>query len=1408
MGFKDGENKIISYRDFLADHGLMLIAFILISIYSFSFASSVPFPLDQGYRMMVSENDSLRSIYPISEKFPFAGCSSIPEDYEGKCGAFVYDFCIESSDYISSNIQMSSEEISGSLKDSYDLMISSDRHLQNLKNRWFNIFLSSFNCTINRINSVLLFPTYIESCNDIFKDQIIDMLFGDLWVDVLISVDNYFSSQESTYSNGARSMNLLFSAVQEQADSLYYEGAGYQNYSSSASSFYDERIRSLISDYKSGRLDPQRESYSYLYVQKKSSELGNDSRIFSNCEMGIMHSKEYFSAFSSMLDLYRQTLSERAKLKSNYHSLLSISKMKYEEADSKLDYMRDNGYDLVSSSLIAYVSNDSQTTILESDVSQIPSNAIAELESILHGSGSKVGAEMLISQAETGVRDKTEFYYAKGMEFLSSSIFISEYSLNLSERIELKVSEVLSLLESKVVQKLNETHAKIESYSVWDTSTASVLDSVTQKYNRALEIYDNYNPFETTKGARISDLYSACVLLDEINETIAAKAWDVKSEKLKALNTSLQELNLVIQKAKLDGIDVTSEEKLMDSKKSILSLEISNITFIDESISAVNDAESAIYSRAEFQYSKLKNVRLRLYRLLDSLSKYVDVSDYVSEMNSRLGVQETYFSGGDFVPSKTLGSYFKIKSAYESILSDLERKSSEIIGDYLSNRYYFTNSFDSVPAVDSYVNVTSYLEVKNDLALTSSKPVIISVKNIPFAVNSIVHSTPSGVYATKNGTGILLYISNISENTTYYITIKTNIKPAVLSSKSVKRISLSDTRLVEKITYYIDSNFDTDSLLLSDGYNADSCAVYMNGKSQIVRSLSNLSILISGAKVGRSVVEATCVRNEPISFLSSNFTEEDGYIRYILHLKSNYEDYEDVDYTLQLLGYVNEIDPLSIRVTEISGEVPDNYSSYKYGDRYYAKWIIPLLSSEYINYTVQYRANDLASYYSNLKADIQNSSYYESVDVSNFIRDAQYKASTGNYNTAIDSLEKARKTITLAVNKKIENNSLTERLDKISAQISQLKNKSAEIYSISSNLSLAGVSVEISKQIAEYDSKVKDARNRLNSGDISSAKEIIKDLESMVSSNKIDNVLYSKEKKLTDELFDMQNIIFSLSRFTDVSAILEEIEQIKQELSVVAPATASNDYYSALTGLNGASISLDEIRDQVENSSRSAAVYFSLNLNSAKGAIDSWKKQKSGLFSTFSVSKNNPIQSIPNSVNQLVARMNETDSAVEELSAIYFKLKEYNTEEMLENFEEFEEMSEITNNITFNIDYLSNFTSRYRESSNELIKDISVLFDEKMKSGTAEEKQKITELQPMFSSAKTAYNNGMYLDSMLLSNYIQSEMLSTGENRLNLFDPTFIYIGILLCVLAVVTYAFTKKDSPKEPRKIEKIKLD
>jgi hypothetical protein len=316
------------------------------------------------------------------------------------------------------------------------------------------------------------------------------------------------------------------------------------------------------------------------------------------------------------------------------------------------------------------------------------------------------------------------------------------------------------------------------------------------------------------------------------------------------------------------------------------------------------------------------------------------------------------------------------------------------------------------------------------------------------------------------------------------------------------RVSLSETQLIESLTYSLNSQFDIDSIRLEDDYSADQCFAKMDGRTQEILSSSNLTIMLTNLKKGKSTLLVTCITYKPLEVRSLNYTTSENKVSYSFGIKSNTGTLNDFYYVLEI-GPAAEIISDTIKVYDPDGKIADKFQFYKSGDKYYAKWFISVLPEDYIYYTVEYSTTDIVSYYSKIKQEVENLSNSEGVDVTNYINNAKYYASRGNYNSAIDQLDKAKKQISNIQMQKIENASLNERLNKINLYLSDLKNKSNQIYNLSTTLSLPSISTEIAKQIAGFDSDITQAKAYMDRGDIQNAKSIISKLEKTLSSSSI-----------------------------------------------------------------------------------------------------------------------------------------------------------------------------------------------------------------------------------------------------------------------------------------------------------------
>jgi len=1372
----------------------------------FSVISAYYEPLDKQKRDNVPYNYSLRSITSIAD-FPYTSCNDIPNTYNNNCGNFIDDMNFVYRSPITGYIEIYlSPEEQQIFRNEINSLKSSDQKLSEMKSLWFiKIRDIDENCSIFEMFSPIKFQTFIlkngksitlpivkpvdfEASN--CKVNAIGGFLSDILQGLTGEYDKAISHQHDSFNSAANALNTLVRDVAMQSDSLYYEGAGYSNYSTSAYVYYNE-IKSILANKST---DPRFSSY--FAIANASAKLNTNSRFINN-EMSIMNSQDYVNAFTFFVDLYRNITEERAKLATSYTSTEVLAEQVCSDAETKLKYLIDNKYYLINQQVVMQL-NISQTTSLDFET-KIPSSNIDSIKELVYGSGSFTGGKTLIDNAKQDFSKRVLFFYSTGIEKFSKAILQCNQSLFLSEKTEEQVDSILDQYDSLVKYKLDVASKALSDYKVYDEQTAAVSSLLNEKYKNASEIYYNYNPANTTKGERVFQLYTAVLLLNDVYNGSQMKASDLLVEKKSQLKKSLEKLNETIKKAKQDEIDVYDAEQLLKTKSELLMYQNINISYYDSSIQEVNSMVDAIYTAAETKYYYLSDQREKLYHTLNSLSSYIDVSSYRQNMQQ----YEKYISGNNFDKIKTLGSYLVVKKAYDSIESDMNKNSVSILSYYLSKTSAAYTSFNSSLIVDKYAYIRTYVEIRNDLYLSASSPVKVTLTNIPIGENIKVDSEQPGVYVIKEGDNVVVSLPNVSERKSYVLTLSSLTKP-VSSTRNMSRVSLSETQLIESLTYSLNSQFDIDSIRLEEDYSADQCFAKMDGRTQEILSSSNLTIMLTNLKKGKSTLSVTCITYKPLEVRSLNYTTSENKVSYSFGIKSNTGTLNDFYYVLEI-GPAAEIISDTIKIYDPDGKIADKFQFYKSGDKYYAKWFISVLPEDYIYYTVEYSTTDIVSYYSKIKQEVENLSNSEGVDVTNYINNAKYYANRGNYNSAIDQLDKAKKQISNIQMQKIENASLNERLNKINLYLSDLKNKSNQIYNLSTTLSLPSISTEIAKQIAGFDSDITQAKAYMDRGDIQNAKSIISKLEKTLSSSSISNPIYDKQSRLQKELYSLVSKIRNIEKFTDTSSLSEMINEINSKLMLVAPAVDSQDYYTALSNLQEAGSIKDKLEKEFENKSANISIIFDSKLKNAKSVLDMWKKQKSSLTHSLTIDKDSPIKSDQQAILNLI---NETDDAVNSLNYLYQKMNKYSFDEKISNIQELYEIDNLTQVSSNKLAYLSQLVERYKQSSAERIKDVSTMMQQKLESGSSEEKKKVQELQPILASAKEYYNNGRYLNSLVLTDYLRSNLLAPSPVEQALDLSIIAYAVLVLVSIAVLLSIFYSKKPPKEEKRLEKLKLD
>jgi NAD(P)-dependent dehydrogenase (short-subunit alcohol dehydrogenase family) len=211
-------------------------------------------------------------------------------------------------------------------------------------------------------------------------------------------------------------------------------------------------------------------------------------------------------------------------------------------------------------------------------------------------------------------------------------------------------------------------------------------------------------------------------------------------------------------------------------------------------------------------------------------------------------------------------------------------------------------------------------------------------------------------------------------------------------------------------------------------------------------------------------------------------------------------------------------------------------------------------------------------------------------------------------------------------------------------------------------------------------------------------------------------------------------------------------------------------------------------------------------LSEAKSAIGRWKSFKDGVVNSLKINSDNPGTRVD--ITSLSSSVSDMDRKATELSALYDKLKQYGAGDMLLNIAEFRQLKSKLSDVSDGAAYLDGIRNDYKTNAQGSLNDARTFIDQRMSNASAEEKQVLTSLQPLLITAKDSYDSGLYLDSMVLTDHIRNRIASYKATPQPIVDPLIIYVVIVVLASAAVVMLLFRKEGPKSPRLIERVKLD
>ncbi|VVB73589.1 Uncharacterised protein [uncultured archaeon] len=1377
-----------------------------------------------------SYSDSIASAQDIPGGFQSITCSVVlPAKYViSGCLGLVGDTCLESvvPDVTSLNATLTAEEAANFSKAVNDLNRSADYIIraQNKRNEIIYdgiVAIHGRSCTATT-SFILGFEQIIGNPLDSFigRDDSTSNLSLSLFtqpqgldqaiMDCVLSgvaadgtAGEIIANERSALEAASMGLNSAMDVLQNEADALYCEGGGYGDHSLAAAVMYD-KVRNFINMSNTQTTDGSADfgmRWASLCGNIQFLKSGYGSSGVTDCRTArILNSAiSANSIFPLLVDMYREVRDARIQLKADLASANRSALEQFQYAMQARKRMQENQYNLINADVVSYftnVSNDPSAVI--------PSESFRSMDNSLNSTGTSPGANTLLAEANKTLLLKEQFYYAIAIEKLNRAERLSTESIGVANRTESFVSSLLENAERITAAKRASAESAIASFTARGGVESIQQQLAVRRFN---DTEKEYLKDEGRAGVRLRTLMNASMRYDEAADLVSAKGIMIASS-IGSLGQSIQLLNSVISLAKSDGVNVYDAEQLVKDKS--LLVQYANTTAVEaDSAKAEIDAMAAtLYVRAPQQYSDLSAKRRVALQTLDALGEAPGAPD-MTQIRSNVSYLEGFvYSNGSFIPDNMLGHYKAARATYDNIITELSKRVSEVLKSYLPKKAKVIKTYQTVPVVDSAGAVTTSIDIVNDLPVNSSSPVTVSIQNVPVNVNSNFTFGQDGVRAAASGTGVDIYLSGVNEMSTYSIQVVTPYRVAELQKKSVSRVSLTQYELIEKTDYTIRVKDDLDSLTLNDATSADDCTAYVNGKEHSLLFVGgNFSARFSPVYAGTVQASVVCTTFNPMEVIESNSTGTDNNLDYLLSVRSTKSSLENVGMTLTLKANPNLIIPTSIRVSDGSDAAPKDFSYALVGGNYVAKWTIPILSQSFQVYRVFYTTTDIDQYYNELKSLVSSASAAEKVDVSAYVRDAEYRVGVGHYADATESLRRAQRIIDQGRNDRLQREAVANRLSTVSDKLSAVRNASSGILSLASSLSMPDTIFELNKQLAEFDSKKTQADLYLSMNDTGAALSAVKELEKMSESTSLDKTFYSKQESLFKSLSKQKSTSFALGAFGDTTDLINTIEAAENTLKSVSVDIASGAYSSAIATMSNVSSGVSSMDKTLSNRTGSMASEASAILAEAKSAVGGWKLLKDGVANALKVNSDNPGTRVD--TTSLASSVSDTDKKATELSALYDKLKQYGANDILLNIAEFRQLKSKSSDVSDGAAYLEGIKDDYKAVAQESLNDTRTFIEQRLANASSnDEKQVLTSMQPLLIAAKDSYDSGLYLNSMILTDHIRNRIAGFVATPQPIVDPLVIYVVIVVVASVAVVVLLFRKEEPKSPRLIERFKLD
>ena len=174
------------------------------------------------------------------------------------------------------------------------------------------------------------------------------------------------------------------------------------------------------------------------------------------------------------------------------------------------------------------------------------------------------------------------------------------------------------------------------------------------------------------------------------------------------------------------------------------------------------------------------------------------------------------------------------------------------------------------------------------------------------------------------------------------------------------------------------------------------------------------------------------------------------------------------------------------------------------------------------------------------------------------------------------------------------------------------------------------------------------------------------------------------------------------------------------------------------------------------------------------------------------------------SISSIESSVNEMDAMMTGLSSRYSSLKGLDTSEIVSSIDSINSLPSEISAANKTQQYLLALNAQYRKEAEMSFSLGRDSLEEALREVSEEDKPTATQLSSYLSKAKSSYDSGQYLNSMLYADYVRKGSEGLKRKTTLVIDPIIILLALIITASAVLAFLLFKKEKPKAAQALEK----